>query len=133
MFVRISLIFLLLATVSMASFIGLTPYQLQDKIDKNIVVIDIRTPPEWSQTGTIPTAHKLMFFDSRGGYNIESWLKEFKKLVKDENQPFVLVCRSGNRTEQVGSFLSKKLNYKNVFHLKHGIKLWIRESRKVTK
>jgi rhodanese-related sulfurtransferase len=116
-----------------ADFVGLTPAQLQKQIDKNVIVIDIRTPPEWKQLGLIPTSQTIMFFDERGNYNIPSWLKQFSKLVKDKKQPFVLVCRSGNRTGMVGEFLSTKLQYKNVFHLKHGIKSWIKENRKITK
>jgi len=123
----------LFTTFVFADFIGITPQQLQQKIDQNIKVIDIRTPPEWEQTGIVPTSKKLMFFDERGGYNVQSWIAQFEKIVKDKNQPFVLVCRSGNRTGQVGNFLAKELKFKNVYHLQNGIKSWIKENRKVTK
>lgn len=74
-----------------------------------------------------------MFFDEKGKYDVQSWLNEFSKYVKDKNQPFVLICRSGNRTSLVGEFLSKQMGYKNVFHLEHGIKSWIKENRKIEK
>ena len=122
-----------LSVFAVADFIGLNPVQLQEKIDKNVVVIDIRTPPEWKELGVVPTSSKIMFFDQRGEYDVSSWMTEFGKIVKDKNQPFVLVCRSGNRTGTVGSFLSEKLQFKNVYHLQHGIKSWIRENRKVIK
>jgi len=124
---------LLAASVGYAQFIDLTPTQLEKKIEQKVVVIDIRTPQEWKETGVIPTSHKLMFFNKYGAYNIKNWMSNFSKLVKDKNQPFVLVCRSGNRTKQVGNFLSQDLGYKNVFDLKHGIKAWIKENREVTK
>ena len=116
-----------------ADFIGLSPAKLQQKIDKSVVVIDIRTPPEWKSLGIVPTSKTLMFFDEQGKYDIKSWLVQFNKFIKNKNQPFVLVCRSGNRTGMVGQFLSKELKYKNVFHLEHGIKSWIKENRKVVK
>jgi len=81
----------------------------------------------------VPTTKTLMFFDAQGKYNIKSWLEEFTKIVKNKNQPFILVCRSGNRTGMVGQFLAKELKYKNVFHLQNGIKSWIKENRKVIK
>lgn len=81
----------------------------------------------------VPTSKKIMFFDQNGKYDVQSWLNELNKYVKDKNQPFVLVCRSGNRTGTVGNFLDKKLGYKNVFHLENGIKSWIKEKRKTEK
>ena len=122
-----------LSIFAIADFIGINPSQLQKKIDQNIVVIDIRTPPEWKELGIVPTSDTIMFFDERGGYNINSWLNKFTKLVKDKNQPFILVCRSGNRTSMVGKFLSDQLKYKNVYHLQNGIKSWIKENRKTIK
>lgn len=127
------LVLIYLSVFSIADFIGINPSQLQEKIDKNIVVIDIRTPPEWKELGVVPTSEKIMFFSESGKYDVQSWLNNFSKYVKDKNQPFVLVCRSGNRTGSVGNFLSDKLGYKNVFHLKDGIKSWIKENRNTVK
>lgn len=116
-----------------ADFIGLTPAQLQEKIDKKVVVIDIRTPPEWLSTGVIPTSKKIMFFNERGAYDVGNWMKEFSKHIKQRDQEFVLVCRSGNRTTTVGNFLANQLKFKNVYHLQNGIKSWIGDKRKVQK
>jgi len=130
---RVFLSLVFLAIFAFGDFKGLSPKMLQDKIDKNIVLIDIRTPPEWKELGVVPTSKKIMFFDEKGKYDVQSWLNEFSKYVKDKNQAFVLICRSGNRTSLVGEFLSKQMGYENVFHLEHGIKSWIRENRKVEK
>lgn len=117
-----------------AEFIGLNPTQLEEKIkDGSIVIVDIRTPPEWIQTGIIPNSKTIMFFDENGNYDVDGWLKEFSKYVKDQNQNFVLVCRSGNRTNMVGEFLSNKVGFKNVFHLQNGINSWIGENKKTEK
>ena len=130
---KILLISLFCLTTSFADFLGITPAGLQDKIKENIVVIDIRTPEEWSNTGVIPSSKKIMFFDKQGKYDVESWMAKFSKYVKEPQQAFVLVCRSGNRTGQVGNFLSKQLKFKNVYHLQNGIKSWIKENRKIVK
>jgi rhodanese-related sulfurtransferase len=130
---KVILAFIFSLTSLFAEFIDLTPAQLQEKIKSNTVVIDIRTPPEWVQTGVIPTSQKIMFFDERGGYNFEKWIGSFGKYVTSKDQEFVLVCRSGNRTGSVGKVLSQKLGYKKVYHLKHGIKSWIKENRKTVK
>lgn len=130
---KILLVSLFCLTSSFADFLGINPAQLQDKIKQNIVVIDIRTPEEWLSTGVVPSSKKIMFFDKYGKYDVQSWIKQFSQHVKDPNQAFVLVCRSGNRTGQVGTFLSQQLKYKNVYHLQNGIKSWIKENRKVVK
>lgn len=132
---------ILLTVLSLLCFISfasadlknVTPEELQEAILKGVVIVDIRTAKEWDSTGVIPTSHKITFFDSRGNYDIDDWLSKFQKIVKDKNQTFILVCRSGNRTRRAGNYLSKKLNYKNVFHLKRGIKSWIAEGRKTVK
>ncbi|MEA3354492.1 MAG: rhodanese-like domain-containing protein [Campylobacterota bacterium] len=130
---KIVILFTLLFSFSYGDFKGLNPAQLQEMIDKNIVVIDIRTAPEWIETGVVPRSKKMMFFTSTGHYDINGWMEKFSKYVKDKSQPFVLVCRSGNRTGTVGNFLSKKLKYQNVYHLQNGIKSWIYENRKTIK
>lgn len=124
---------LITTTIAFAEFIGINPTQLEEMIGKNITVIDIRTPPEWKETGIIPTSKEIMFFDEKGNYDVEKWLNEFSTYVKDKNQPFVLVCRSGNRTNMVGNFLSKQVEFKNVYHLQDGIKSWIKEGKEVSK
>lgn len=126
-------IILITSTIAFAEFIGINPTQLQEMINKNITVIDIRTPPEWKETGVVPTSKKIMFFDEKGKYDVNKWLSEFSTYVKDKNQPFVLVCRSGNRTDMVGNFLSKQVGFKNVYHLQDGIKSWIKEGKEVSK
>lgn len=127
------LLICLFSLYASAGFLNLNPSQLQEQIDKGTIVIDIRTPPEWKQLGVVPTSKTIMFFNEKGGYNVPAWLEELSKHVKDKEQPFVLVCRSGNRTGTVGNFLSKKMGFKNVYHLEHGIKSWIKEKRVVNK
>lgn len=127
------ILFLTFSVFSFASFIGINPSQLQKKIEEGVVVIDIRTAPEWKELGIVPSSKTIVFFDEKGNYDVQKWLNEFSKYVKNKNQPFVLVCRSGNRTGVVGNFLSKKLQYENVYHLEKGIKSWIKENKKVIK
>jgi len=110
----------------------LSNVELKQLIDKKIPIIDIRRQEEWKSTGVIEGSHKLTFFDARGNYNLNKWLSDLDKIAgKDE--PFILICRSGNRTGQVSAFLDKKLGYKQVSHLKNGIKKWIKAGDKVVR
>lgn len=124
---------LFFASFASADLRELSPEKLQESIEKEVVIVDIRRSDEWKSTGVVNTSHKLTFFDAEGKYDVDSWLEEFEKLVKDKKQPFVLVCRSARRTGIVGNFLSEKLEYKNVYHLKGGIKAWMTQNRKTIK
>lgn len=114
--------FLFLATTLTADYI-------RQPIDAKLVasktkIIDIRTPGEWKETGLVKGSVPIMFFDERGGYNIDSFLNELNKHVK-KNERFALICNSGSRTQTVGNYLGKEMGY-NVIDLAGGIQYAIR-------
>jgi len=96
--------------------------------DKDIKIIDIRTPAEWRETGIVKGSYTIMFFDERGNFNVETFLKQLDKVVK-KDEPFALICRVGSRTGMVSEFLSQRLDYK-VTNLKGGIMKMIHEGYK---
>ena len=116
---KILLIIVLLFTmpVGFTAVLNLTPQELLDAQQKGTVIIDIRTPEEWIETGTITDAKRIMFFDQQRKPVIALFMAEFEKLVTSKDQPFVLVCRSGSRTNAVTNFLDKKLGYSQGGHL----------------
>ncbi len=93
--------------------------------DKKIPVIDIRTPGEWKETGIVKGAHTIMFFDEKGGYNIEDFISKLNKVVK-KDEPFALICRTGSRTTTISGFLDKEYGYK-VINLQGGMIQLFRE------
>ncbi len=95
---------------------------------KNIKIIDIRTPSEWKETGIVKGSYTIMFFDEQGRFYVPDFLKELDKVVK-KDEPFALICRVGSRTGMVAEFLSEKLGYK-VINLKGGIMKMIHEGYK---
>ncbi len=86
-------------------------YLSQSLLDSKIPIVDIRTPPEWVETGIVKGSIPIMFFNEQGKYDINSFLTELNKKV-DTTKPFALICRTGSRTKIVSAFLSTKLNYK---------------------
>jgi len=70
-------------------------------------VIDIRTRPEWEETGIVPGSHLLTFFDERGKADPAAWLAKAKAIAKP-GDPLVVICRSGNRTKALSQFLSQQ-------------------------
>ncbi|MFK5984355.1 MAG: rhodanese-like domain-containing protein [Pseudomonadota bacterium] len=123
---------ILLSSTVFAAVGQITDQQLKQMMQDGVSLIDIRRAEEWKQTGVVKGSHLLTFFDKKGNYNIDKWLSDFSKIVK-KGEPFILICRTGNRTGMVSKFLDYKLGYKNVNHLSRGIKSWIKASNKVVK
>ncbi len=111
------LLFAILGSTLLATMTN--KYPSQQILDSNIPIVDIRTPPEWVETGVVKGAITIMFFNERGGFDIKGFLKELNEKV-DTSKPFALICRTGSRTKMVSAFLSKELNY-NVINLKGGM------------
>jgi rhodanese-related sulfurtransferase len=121
MFKKILILVFTLQAILFASFTGIDAEELKKLQAQNAPVIDIRTPGEWKETGVIPGAHKIMFFDERGNYDVQKFLDALSKVAPDKSKPIILVCRTASRTKIVGDFLSKQVGYKNVKELSGGV------------
>lgn len=93
-------------------------------VKSGITVVDIRTKPEWADTGVVKGAVLLTFFDEQGRYDVDAFLKELDKHVSKDKE-FALICRTGSRTAAVSDLLSKQ-GYK-VVNLRGGMKLLLQK------
>ncbi len=110
----------LLITLNLSLFAELiNEFPTQKFLDKHIPIIDIRTKPEWQQTGLLKGAIPITFFHQDGSYNVKKFLTQLKSKV-DVSKPFALICHTGNRTGMVSKFLSDELHLK-VINLKGGM------------
>lgn len=94
-------------------------YLSQDILKSGIPIVDIRTPAEWRETGILKGAIPIMFFNERGKYDVNAFLRELNAKV-DTKKPFAIICRTGSRTSMVGPWLAKDLGY-DVINLKGGM------------
>jgi len=99
---------------------------------KGVPIIDIRRAEEWQDTGVIKQSHLITFFDNKGNHNIEEWLPKLKKIV-NEDEPVIIICRSGKRSGMVSKFLDEDANYSNVYNASGGILSWINSKNKTVK
>lgn len=103
----------LVACAQNASFKTVSPQEFQKKLnEKNIVLVDVRTPEEVSE-GKIPNAINIDFYSN-------SFEQEISKL--DKNKTVLVYCRSGKRSASAADILAKK-GYK-VINLDGGITNW---------
>ena len=78
--------------------------------DPNIVLIDVRTPEEIKQTGTV-----------KGAINIDYRAKGYAKkiLSLDKNKKYMFYCKSGGRSGKTVQYMLDN-GFKNVNYLKDG-------------
>lgn len=103
--------------------------QLKVLVSQGVPVYDIRRADEWRQTGVVEGSRKLTFVDERGRPNPEFFSRFTAEVGKDD--PVVLICRTGNRTDVLGRHLVEQLGYTKVYNVRDGISRWIRERHPV--
>lgn len=83
-----------------------------------ITLVDIRTPPEWKETGVAKGARLLNMLHPQGAPGFTNALLE--KVNGDRNAPIALICRTGNRTTQVQRYL-QSVGFTQVYNVKEGM------------
>lgn len=92
-------------------------------LDQRVPVINVRTAPEWEESGIVAGSHLFTYFDRNGKSDPAAWLEKARTVAKPE-EPVILICRSGNRTKAVSRFLSDQAGYARVYAVKGGIQAW---------
>jgi rhodanese-related sulfurtransferase len=113
-----------------AEVIDIEASELQKMLAAGVAIVDIRTAPEWLQTGVVPESRLLTFFDEKGKVDAAAWLAQVQKFAKPSD-PVILICRTGNRTKEASRFLSANAGYAKVYNVKYGIKDWIASNRPI--
>ena len=114
----------LAALAARAEVVDIDNAQLDRLLKSGVPVIDIRTRPEWEETGIVQGSHLLTFYDERGRADPPAWLDKVKPIARP-GDPVIVICRSGNRTKAVSQFLSQQAGYATVYNVRQGIKGWI--------
>jgi rhodanese-related sulfurtransferase len=106
------------------------PATYQNIIDfqKTGTIIDIRTAEEWEQTGVIPNAKTIAFFDKNGKYNENIFVAKLQNSGINTNKPIALICRSGSRSKKAQEILLEKMKM-NVVNLSGGYQNISREHK----
>ena len=85
--------------------------------EKNIVILDVRTPEEYDKDGHIPNSILIP---------VQVLPQYIKDLEKFKDKKILVYCRSGNRSSVASKFLEQN-GFKNVYNLKYGIIDWKKE------
>jgi len=83
-----------------------------------LVLIDIRQPEEWRETGMPQGAKGVSMAHPEGG---QGFLREVLALVDgNKNAAIALICRTGNRTSQVVPAL-QQWGFTQIYHIPEGM------------
>lgn len=93
------------------------------KKDKNIQLVDIRTPAEWQQTGTIEGASRINYYDA-------DFRTQISKL--DKEKPVVVYCASGGRSPRAAAALTQ-MGFKKVYDYAGGMRDWLAKGKATVK
>lgn len=126
----------LLCLLPLSAYAGAT-YTNIDNIElkalqaKGVPVYDVRRADEWAQTGVVEGSHRLTFVDDKGRVTPD-FVEKFTKAV-GKNDPVILICRTGNRTDTLSRALVEQLGYTKIYNVKNGITRWISEGQPVVR
>lgn len=101
-----------------------------DSLPDEVLLVDIRRPDEWRETGVVPGALPLTFFDRDGTYDAVAWLAALDERLESSDSPVVLICRSGVRSARVAQWLDERGGFSAVGHVTRGIEDWRKQGGK---
>jgi hydroxyacylglutathione hydrolase len=95
------------------NFGTMSAVQLREKLGKEeVLLLDVRDPPEWIEDGYVEGATKLFFAD----------LPQ-KADSLPNNKPIAVTCSVGNRSSIASSILERK-GYRNIINVLGGMTAW---------
>ena len=127
----LSLFLLPLNAFAAAPYTDIDNQQLKALQTQGIPVYDIRRTEEWAQTGVIEGSHKLTFIDEKGRV-MPDFVEKFTKAI-GKNDPVILICRTGHRTDALSHALVEQLGYTKIYNVKNGITRWISDGLPVVR
>lgn len=83
-----------------------------------LTLVDIRTPPEWKETGVPQGATLINMLHPQGPQGFTDAL--LQTLKGDKDAPVALICRTGNRTTQVQRYL-QSAGFTRVYNIREGM------------
>jgi rhodanese-related sulfurtransferase len=116
---------------------GKPPYEnvdnagLKSLLAQGVPIYDVRRPEEWRQTGVIEGSRKLTFVDAGGRPKSDFFPTLTREVRRD--QPVIVICRTGNRTDSLARELMEKHGYTRVYNVRSGITGWIGDGNPIVR
>lgn len=89
-------------------------------VNSGITIVDIRTEPEWRETGVVPGSVLLTFYRRDRSFDLEEFKAELGQHVMPDKE-VALLCRRGNRSARLAGLLSEH-GYTAIINITGGIR-----------
>lgn len=122
------LVLCLLAQPLRAEVVDIDNHRLAQLLAQGVPLVDVRTEPEWRETGVVAGSRLLTFFDAQGRVDPQAWLARLQGVAAPE-RPVILICRSGRRSMAAARFLVDQGGYKTVYNVSGGVQSWSKDGR----
>ena len=123
-------IFLLFTKFVNAEVIDINSREFSNLIEKEIKIIDVRTPNEWKSTGIIKGSFLISLLNKDKKFIFKDWYEMFNNKF-GSNQSIIFICASGVRSNYISHLVKKKKPDLVIYNLKKGINNWIRSGYKI--
>ena len=123
-----TLLALLASTLVQAEVINIDANQLEQLRARGVPLVDVRTAPEWRQSGIVEGSHTMTFFDARGRADPRRWMEQLSAIAGPDDE-LIVICHSGRRSARVSNFLDDQMKYRKVYNVRGGIVSWKSQGR----
>lgn len=127
--ITLGLVLVVLAGCAEPPYTNVDNAGLERLLAKQVPLFDVRRSEEWRETGVVEGSERLTFVDATGRV-APGFLQNLTAQVGKED-PLVLICRTGNRTDVLARHLVEQLGYSRVYNVRDGIMGWVGEGRPV--
>ncbi|MEW5787147.1 MAG: rhodanese-like domain-containing protein [Pseudomonadota bacterium] len=121
----------LLAACSPPPYTDVDNAGLRQLLQDGVPLYDVRRPEEWRQTGLVGGSRPLTWVDGAGRPTAEFFATFLRDVPRD--QPVAVICRTGNRTDQLARELMEKHGYTRVYNVTRGITGWLADGQPVVR
>lgn len=92
----------------------------EELVSSGITIVDIRTEPEWRDTGVLAGSVLLTFFRPDRSYDLDDFIVELGRHAGSDDK-IALLCRRGNRSAKLAALLSER-GFISIINITGGIR-----------
>ena len=105
--------------------------ELRRMLEDGVRIVDIRTPRQWTATGTIRGSERLTAFDEYGTL-VSSFLPRLRALAGPDEE-LILLGQRGASSKSLAGMLAEGAGYSRLYNVTEGIEGWIAEGYPVSR
>ena len=120
-----------LVSVERPAYTEIGNVELRRMLEDGVKIVDIRTPRQWTLTGTIRGSEKLTAFDEQGTL-LADFLPRLRAMAGPDEE-LILLGQRGASSKSLAVMLAQGAGYSRLYNVTEGIEAWIAEDYPVNR